>query len=105
MSTYKWLKDYMEAGKSRLKGDILREANKGEVDALKRENERLKELVAQLKAYLPGQLVASLHGLQNPPPRRQSSPGLRTSSIAGPVLLDSKWPILREPCARRPDNE
>ena len=26
---YKWLKDYMEAGKSRLKGDTLREANKG----------------------------------------------------------------------------
>ena len=45
---YKWLKDYMEAGKSRLKGDTLREANKADVDALKRENERLKELVAQL---------------------------------------------------------
>ena len=45
---YKWLKDYMEAGKSRLKGDTLREANKAEVDALKRENERLMELVAQL---------------------------------------------------------
>ena len=45
---YKWLKAYMEAGKSRLKGDTLREANKAEVDALKRENERLKELVAQL---------------------------------------------------------
>ena len=45
---YKWLKDYMEAGKSRLKGDTLREANKAEVDALKRENERLKELVARL---------------------------------------------------------
>ena len=28
---YKWLKDYMEAGKSRLKGDTLREANKAEV--------------------------------------------------------------------------
>ena len=33
----------MEAGKSRLKGDTLREANKAEVDALKRENERLKD--------------------------------------------------------------
>ena len=41
-------RNYMEAGKSRLKGDTLREANKAEVDALKRENERLKELVAQL---------------------------------------------------------
>ena len=32
----------------RLKGDTLREANKTEVNALRRENERLKELVAQL---------------------------------------------------------
>jgi len=45
---YKWLKDYMEAGKSRLKGDTLRNANKSEVEALKRENARLKELVAEL---------------------------------------------------------
>ena len=44
----------MEAGKSRLKGDTLREANKAEVDALKRENERLKELVAQLSVEEPG---------------------------------------------------
>ena len=39
---YKWLNDYMEAGKSRLRGDTVREANKAEVGALKRENERLK---------------------------------------------------------------
>ena len=45
---YKWLKDYMEAGKSRLKGDTIRDANKAEVEALKRENARLKELVAEL---------------------------------------------------------
>ena len=45
---YKWLKDFMEAGKGRLKGDTLREANRTEVGDLKRENERLKELVAQL---------------------------------------------------------
>jgi transposase len=45
---YKWLKDYMEAGKSRLKGDTIRDASKAEVEALKRENARLKELVAEL---------------------------------------------------------
>ena len=45
---YKWLKDFMEAGKGRLKGDSLREASKAEVQSLQRENERLKELVAQL---------------------------------------------------------
>ena len=45
---YKWLKGFMEAGKGRLKGDTLRKANKVEVDELRRENERLKELVAEL---------------------------------------------------------
>lgn len=45
---YKWLKDFMEAGKGRLKGDSLREANRAEVETLKQENQRLKELVAQL---------------------------------------------------------
>ena len=43
---YRWLKDFMEAGKQRLKGDTLREAGRGEVQALKAENQRLKELVA-----------------------------------------------------------
>ena len=42
---YKWPRT---TWRPRLKGDTLREANKAEVDALKRENERLKELVAQL---------------------------------------------------------
>ena len=45
---YKWLKDFMEAGKGRLKGDTQREASRAEVQSLQRENERLKELVAQL---------------------------------------------------------
>ena len=45
---YKWLKGCMEAGKGRLKGDTLREANRAEVETLKQENQRLKELVAQL---------------------------------------------------------
>jgi transposase len=45
---YKWLKDFMEAGKARLKGDTLREASRAEVEALKREAGRLKELVANL---------------------------------------------------------
>ena len=43
---YRWLKDFMEAGKQRLKGDTLREAGRDEVQALRAENQRLKELVA-----------------------------------------------------------
>ena len=42
---YSWLKDFMEAGKARLKGDALRDATKGEVKDLRSENTRLKELL------------------------------------------------------------
>jgi transposase len=45
---YKWSKDFMEAGKRRLSGDTLREANTSEVKELKDENRSLKELVAEL---------------------------------------------------------
>lgn len=45
---YKWSKDFMEAGKRRLNGDTLREANTTEVNDLKSENSTLKELVAEL---------------------------------------------------------
>jgi transposase len=43
---YDWLKDFMEAGKARLKGDTLRSATASEVKMLKEENARLKEVVA-----------------------------------------------------------
>jgi transposase len=45
---YSWLKDFMEAGKARLEADSARDATRAEVEALKRENERLKQLVAEL---------------------------------------------------------
>ena len=44
---YKWLKDFMEAGKSQLKRDSLRNANNSEVKSLKYENSRLKELLGE----------------------------------------------------------
>jgi transposase len=43
---YRWLKDFMEGGKKRLRGDVQREANRDDVAALKDENARLKQLVA-----------------------------------------------------------
>ena len=52
---YKWLKDFMEAGKKRLSGDTLREANTTEVSNLKGENSALKELVAEL--YLENRVL------------------------------------------------
>jgi len=45
---YRWSKDFLEAGKKRLMGDTLREANSSEVTDLRRENEHLKVLVAEL---------------------------------------------------------
>lgn len=45
---YKWSKDFMEAGKKRLNGDTMREANTTEVSDLKTENKDLKEFVAEL---------------------------------------------------------
>jgi len=44
---YKWSKDFMEAGKKRLAGDIVRQANTGEVTTLQREARDLKEVVAE----------------------------------------------------------
>ena len=45
---YKWSKDFLEAGKKRLAGDIEREANHDEVNQIKKENEHLKQLYANL---------------------------------------------------------
>jgi transposase len=45
---YNWSKEFLEAGKRRLKGDTKREATSGEVVALRGENEQLKQLVAEL---------------------------------------------------------
>ena len=45
---YAWLKDFMEAGKGRLTRDITRDATRIEIQEMKRENARLKTLVAEL---------------------------------------------------------
>ena len=45
---YTWSTEFLEAGKKRLQGDTAREATSGEVVDLKKENEQLKSLVAEL---------------------------------------------------------
>lgn len=45
---YKWNKEFMEAGKKRLNGDTERQATSDEVTELRKENQRLKEMVADL---------------------------------------------------------
>ena len=52
---YSWLKNFMEAGKARLKGDGLRDATTSEVKHLRDENSRLKELLGE--AALDNQLL------------------------------------------------
>ncbi len=44
---YRWLKSFLEGGKKRLQGDLLREANADEVRMLREENESLKRLLAE----------------------------------------------------------
>jgi len=45
---YAWTKDFMEAGKERLKRDTVRDATHQEINEIKRENTELKSLVADL---------------------------------------------------------
>ncbi len=60
---YKWSKDFLEAGKKWLLGDLVREANSEEVGELKKEDEQLKQLVAEL-ALKNRVLKKSLSGLE-----------------------------------------
>lgn len=60
---YKWSKAFLEAGKQRLKGDTMREANSDEVSELRQENEQLKGLVAEL-SLKNRVLKKSLSGLE-----------------------------------------
>ena len=60
---YKWSKAFLQAGKRRLKGDTIREANSDEVNDLRQENEQLKQLVAEL-SLKNRVLKKSLNGLE-----------------------------------------
>jgi transposase len=59
---YKWSKEFLEAGKKRLQGDTEREATSGEVVGLRKENDQLKALVAEL-SLKNRVLKKSLNGL------------------------------------------
>lgn len=60
---YNWSKDFIEAGKKRLNGDVTREANSSEVKDLRQENDSLKKEVAEL--YLQTKVLKkTLNGLE-----------------------------------------
>lgn len=61
---YRWSKDFLEAGKRRLQGDTVREANSHEVTGLRDENYQLKQLVAEL-ALTNRTLKKSLNGMES----------------------------------------
>lgn len=61
---YKWSRDFLEAGKKRLQGDTVREASTGEVVNLKKENDQLKALVAEL-SLKNRVLKKSLNGVES----------------------------------------
>jgi transposase len=60
---YCWSKDFLEAGKKRLSGDLQREATSNEVSDMKQENDQLKQLVAEL-SLKNRVLKKSLHGME-----------------------------------------
>ena len=61
---YAWLKDFMEAGKERLQRDTVRDATRAEVEDLKRENARLKQLVAELSLQVHVLKKTAIPGLE-----------------------------------------
>jgi transposase len=60
---YRWSKAFLEGGKGRLQGDTKREANSDEVTELRKENDELKQLVAEV-SLKNRVLKKSLNGLE-----------------------------------------
>jgi transposase len=61
---YRWSKEFLEAGKKRLLGDTIREASSDEVTDLRKENDQLKQVVAEL--HLQNRVLKkSLSGLES----------------------------------------
>ena len=61
---YAWLKDFMEAGKERLVRDNIRDVTRAEVQDLKRENARLKQVVAELSLQVHVLKKTAVPGLE-----------------------------------------
>ena len=61
---YAWLKDFMEAGKERLTRDTIRDATRSEVQELKRDNARLKQVVAELSLQVHVLKKTAIPGLE-----------------------------------------
>ncbi len=60
---YKWSKEFLEAGKRRLSGNTERQADSEQVKDLKKENNELKYLVAEL-SLKNRMLKKGIHGVE-----------------------------------------
>jgi transposase len=60
---FKWSKDFIEAGKRRLSGDVLREANREEVTELRKSVDELERTIGKLYVEREN-LKKTLHGLE-----------------------------------------
>ena len=61
---YKWSKEFIEAGKRRLSGDVLREATRDDVHELRRMNDLLKRELGGMYVELK-ETKKSLNGLES----------------------------------------
>lgn len=64
---YRWSKDFLEAGKKRLTGDVAREASSDEVKDLRAEARQLKEALAEITVenrLLKKSVIGSGDGLE-----------------------------------------
>jgi len=61
---YAWLKDFMEAGKERLQRDAVRDVTMAEIQELRRDNARLKQLVAELSLQVHVLKKTAIPGLE-----------------------------------------
>ena len=94
----------MEAGKRRLRGGTQREANREEVEQLWQENERLKQLVADLslanmtlkKKPVLGVLARKRSGRMKPERKREVIELVRRSPVEKSRLLGS-WNLRSRP--------
>jgi transposase len=64
---YAWTKEFLEAGKERLTRDTIRDATRQEIESLRRENQDLKQLVADLSLTVHRYKKTALPTLENAP--------------------------------------
>jgi transposase len=62
---YAWTKEFMEGGKERLTRDTIRDATRQEIASLKRENQDLKQLVADLSLEVHQYKKTAIPTLEN----------------------------------------